>query len=44
MAKPVYNWLIGILSAGEGRFMMFITLILEQIQLSKYDFAEIVES
>ena len=39
--KPVYNWLIGILSAGEGHHDVHHANP-GQIQLSKYDFAGIV--
>ena len=39
--KPVYNWLIGILSAGEGHHDVHHANP-GQIQLSKYDFAGLV--
>lgn len=39
--KPVYNWLIGILSAGEGHHDVHHANP-GQVQLSKYDFAGLV--
>ena len=40
-SKPAYNWLIGILSAGEGHHDVHHANP-GQVQLSKYDFAGLV--